>query len=157
MKPERWQQLDQLFQSALGRAPAERATFLDQACAGDESLRKQVEALLAAHVEGGSFIESPALQVEARSLALEQDQSAVGKTIGHYKIISSIGVGGMGEVYRAQDTKLGRQVALKPGVGIPRQNRCSESQDSANQWWSSETFNQLYRQSSILLCAISRR
>jgi len=112
METERWQQLDDLFHSALGRAPAERATFLDQACAGDESLRKQVEALLAAHVECGSFIENPALQVEARSLAMEEHQSAVGKTIGHYKIISSIGVGGMGEVYRAQDTKLGRQVAL---------------------------------------------
>jgi len=113
MKPERWQQLDDLFHSALERAPAERAAFLDDACAGDESLRKQVEALLAAHVEGGSFIENPALQVEARSLAMEEHQSAVGKTIGHYKIISSIGVGGMGEVYLAQDTKLGRKVALK--------------------------------------------
>jgi serine/threonine protein kinase len=113
MKPERWQQLDELFHSALQRAPAERAEFLDEACAGDESLRKHIEALLAAHVEAGSFMENPALQFEARSLAMDQPESAVGKTIGHYKIISSIGVGGMGEVYLAQDMQLGRKVALK--------------------------------------------
>ena len=56
MKPERWQQLDQLFHSALEREPEEGAAFLDQTCRGDESLRQQVEALLAAHEEAGSFI-----------------------------------------------------------------------------------------------------
>jgi hypothetical protein len=59
MKPERWQQLDQLFHSALRREPAERPAFLDEACVDDESLRKQVESLLAAHEEAGSFIEKP--------------------------------------------------------------------------------------------------
>jgi serine/threonine protein kinase/dipeptidyl aminopeptidase/acylaminoacyl peptidase len=113
MKPERWQQLDQLFHDALERSTVERDAFLDEACAGDESLRKQVEALLAAHAEAGSFIESPALEVEARSLADDQHESAVGQTVLHYKVISLLGVGGMGEVYLAEDTYLGRKIALK--------------------------------------------
>jgi hypothetical protein len=61
MRPERWQQLDQLFHSALEREPSERSAFLDEACGGDESLHKQVEALLAANKEAGSFIERPAM------------------------------------------------------------------------------------------------
>jgi eukaryotic-like serine/threonine-protein kinase len=117
MKPERWQQLDKLFHSALERAPEERAAFLDQACPGDEELRKEVEALVAANAQAGSFIEKPALEAEARSLADEQRdaeaESMVGDTISHYRIISPLGSGGMGEVYLAQDTVLSRQVALK--------------------------------------------
>jgi serine/threonine protein kinase/Tol biopolymer transport system component len=113
MKPERWQHLDKLFHSALEQAPAERGAFLDEACADDDSLRKQVEALLSAHAQAGSFIESPALQVEAQSLADDQNESVVGQTVAHYKIISQLGVGGMGEVYLAEDMALGRKVALK--------------------------------------------
>lgn len=117
MKPEHWHQINQLFHAALEHEPTERAEFLDTACAGDESMRKQIDALLAAHAAAGTFIEEDALQFEARALANErQMQDGIltsGAVLGHYRIISLLSVGGMGEVYLAHDTHLGRQLALK--------------------------------------------
>ena len=112
MKPERWKQVDQLLDAALELPPEKRAAFLDQACAGDEELRKKLDALLASDDGAHSFLEKPALEVAAKTL-MDQKDSMSGQTIGHYKIISRVGAGGMGEVYLAQDIKLDRRVALK--------------------------------------------
>lgn len=112
MDPERWQRIKEVLHAALERAPQERAGFVNDACAGDPSLRSEVEALIASHEQAGTFIESPAFELMADSIADKVD-SLVGQSVGHYQVISLIGAGGMGEVYLAEDTRLGRKIALK--------------------------------------------
>jgi serine/threonine protein kinase len=113
MTPKRWQQIEELYHSALKREPSQRAAFLQKACVGDEGLRQEVESLLAHQVESEGFIEEPALEAAAKGTADDSTQSLVGLRIGAYEILSLLGVGGMGEVYLARDTKLERSVALK--------------------------------------------
>src|SRR2546421_2752392 len=103
MTPERWQRIEDLFQSARTRTPAERAAFLDGACGTDAELRAEVEALLQAEDSAGSFINTSAVKVAAGMLADERVAEMQGRTVGHYKILSPLGAGGMGEVYLAAD------------------------------------------------------
>src|SRR3954471_4460494 len=113
MKPERWQQVNDLFQSTIERAPDERAAFLVDACRGDEALCREVESLIASHEQAIHFIETPAFEAAPELLTSDRPGRLIGESIAHYWIESLIGVGGMGEVYLARDQRLGRKVALK--------------------------------------------
>ncbi|HEV8130474.1 MAG TPA: serine/threonine-protein kinase, partial [Acidobacteriota bacterium] len=112
MKADRWKQIDDVFHAALERDPERRAAFIDHTCAGDETLRKEVESLIRSHQQAASFIESSAGDLAAEMLAPGQDKP-VGRSVGPYKILEFLGAGGMGEVYLAEDSRLGRRVAVK--------------------------------------------
>ncbi len=125
MESARWRQVNDVFQAALEEAPSDRPAFVDRACAGDAALREEVESLLAAHDRADSPLDVPALERGSSLFGHGTDETSAGLTrpgelslaagprLGPYQIVSGIGAGGMGVVYRARDTRLDRTVAIK--------------------------------------------
>ncbi|HET6978692.1 MAG TPA: protein kinase [Pyrinomonadaceae bacterium] len=111
MTPERWRQIDNLLQVTLECLPAGRAALLDLACSEDKNLRQEVESLLNFYEKAAGFLERPALE-DAAELYCGPELTA-GQLVGAYRMEAQLGVGGMGEVYLAEDTRLDRKVAIK--------------------------------------------
>jgi len=109
----RTNRVEEIFQSAVDHSPDKRTAYLDDVCNGDIQLRREVESMISSYERAGSFMEKPAIAIDACVLGEAGTHAHVGQHIGHYTILKEIGRGGMGEVYLAEDTTLGRRIALK--------------------------------------------
>jgi len=134
MKTDRWRQIEQLYHEAREREPGERDRFLREACA-DETVRAEVESLLGCESQAEGYLETPALEVTAEALAEGRERSMFGRMLGRYEIVGFLGAGGMGEVYRARDSSIARDVAVKvlpPGIAAdPERLRLFEQEARA--------------------------
>lgn len=109
LRSDEWARLKELFDGARALPPDARPAYLAEACGGDEALRREVEQLLVSHDAAGSFLETPAAALADQTMMAGLE----GQRLGPYRMESRIGAGGMGEVYRAVDTRLNRPVAIK--------------------------------------------
>jgi eukaryotic-like serine/threonine-protein kinase len=111
MTSDFWRRAEKLFHAALERTPKSREVFLEEACGEDAELRRHLDMLIRQDQEGSCSLEQPVFGDFTSMPAFRG--SMVGRQFGPYRIISLLGAGGMGEVYRAHDTELGRHVAIK--------------------------------------------